>query len=411
MVKRDLYLDKIRPFIDKPLVKVLTGMRRSGKSSILELLKKELGERGVGSDCLIFINFENLDFIDIDSAKKLDLYIKERIDPQKHCYLLLDEIQEVKDWEKAVNSLFSSTNTDIYITGSNSRLLSSELSTFLAGRYVEINIGTLSFSEYLDFRKTYSDKLSGDRNEELKRYIRIGGFPVVNLTDYTYETSYKIVRDIYDSAILRDTVERHGIRNIEMLKRVVKFVFDNIGNTFSAKKVADYFKSQQRRVDLNTVYNYLDALESAFIIRKVSRYDVQGKSILKTNEKYYIGDHSLLYAVMGFKDRSISGVLENIVYSELISRGYEVYVGKLGDKEIDFIAVKGEYKFYIQVSYLIGDSEEIIEREYRPLLKIRDHYPKYVVTMDSFFQDTVEGIRHVSLADFLLNYNQLQPRL
>jgi uncharacterized protein len=402
LIKRELYLNKIRPFIDKPLIKVLTGMRRSGKSSILELLKEELVERGINSDSLIFINFENLDFIDIDSAKKLDLYVKGRLDPRKRCYLLLDEIQEVNGWERAINSLMTSTNTDIYITGSNSHLLSSELSTYLTGRYVEININTLSFSEYLKFRKVQKGQISIELNSELKRYIRSGGFPVIHLTDYSYDTSYKIVRDIYDSAILRDTIERHGIRNIEMLKRVVKFVFDNIGNTFSAKKVADYFKSQQRRVDLNTIYNYLNALESAFIIRKISRYDVKGKAILQTNEKYFIGDHSLLYAVMGFKDRSLSGVLENIVFMELLGRGYEVYVGKLGDKEIDFIACRGEYKFYIQVSYRISDSEEEIEREYRPLLKVRDHYPKYVVTMDDFFQDSIEGIRHIPLADFLL---------
>jgi hypothetical protein len=402
VVKRDLYLDKIRPFIDKPLVKVLTGIRRCGKSTILELLAKEFGFRGIKPECIIYLNFENLDFIDIDSAKKLDAYIKERLVLKTRYYVLLDEVQEVKEWERAVNSLLASTNCDIYITGSNSHLLSSELSTFLTGRYVEININTLSFSEYLKFREIGTGKEPLDLHKEIQRYIRTGGFPVIHLADYPFETIYKIVLDIYNSVILRDTVERHGIRNIEMLERVTRFVFNNIGNTFSAKKIADYFKSQQRKVDLNTIYNYLNALESSFIIRKIPRYDVQGKMILQTNEKYFIGDHSLLYAVMGFRDRQISGVLENIVMMELIGRGWNLFVGKIDDREIDFIAQRENEKIYVQVAYKMSDSKEVISREFDPLLRVKDHYPKYVVTMDDFFQDTIEGVRHVHLADFLL---------
>ncbi|MEL7608317.1 MAG: ATP-binding protein [Bacillota bacterium] len=402
MIQRELYLKQIRPFIDKPFVKVLTGIRRCGKSSILMMVRDEIAQSGVTQKNIIYINFENLDFADLDTAEKLHKHLKTQMGDEDRYYILLDEIQEVKHWEKAINSLLSSTNVDLYITGSNSRLLSSELATYIAGRYVEIKINTLSFREYLLFKEVRIGEKPSNMREEIRSYIRLGGFPAVHIGDYDEDVAYRIVNDIYSSAILRDTVQRHGIRNIELLERIVKFVFDNIGNTFSAKNVADYFKNQQRKVDLNTVYNYLSALESAYIIRRIPRYDIKGKEILQTNEKYFLGDQSLAYAVMGYKDRMISGILENIVMLELERRGYRVFIGKLDTKEIDFIAERKNEKVYIQVSYTPTVSQETIDREFSPLLAVKDHYSKYVVTMDDFWNDNIEGIKHKHLAGFLL---------
>jgi predicted AAA+ superfamily ATPase len=402
MIQRELYLKQIRPFIDKPFVKVLTGIRRCGKSSILMMVRDELTQSGVAPDSIIYINFENLDFADLDTAEKLHKYVKGRMTGEGRYYILLDEIQEVGHWEKAVNSLILSVNADVYITGSNSRLLSSELATYIAGRYVEIKISTLSFREYLLFKEVRKGEKPVNMREEIRSFIRLGGFPAVHIGDYEEDVAYRIVNDIYSSAILRDTVQRHKIRDIELLERVVKYVFDNIGKTFSAKNVADYFKSQQRKVDLNTVYNYLNALESAYIIKKIPRYDIKGKEILQTNEKYYIGDQSLAYAVMGYKDRLIGGILENIVVMELERRGYRVCVGKLDTKEVDFIAERKNEKVYIQVSYTPTVSQETVDREFAPLIAVKDHYPKYVVTMDDFWNDNVEGVKHKYLSEFLL---------
>ncbi len=401
MIKRDLYLNQLRGFIDKPFIKVITGIRRCGKSGILSLLREELLEIGIDKNNIISVNFESFEFSELDKAEKLYKYIRDKILNKSRYYIILDEVQEVKDWEKAVNSFMVDFNADVYITGSNSRLLSSELATYLAGRYVEIHIHTLSFEEHLIFKKSLSKNEVSDTHNEFVNYLRLGGFPVLHTGEYSYDTAYKIAYDIYSSTILRDTVQRYNIRDVELLERVVKYVFDNIGNKFSAKNVADYFKSQQRKIDLNTVYNYLNALEGAFIVYRIPRYDVKGKEILKTLEKYYIADQSLLYAVMGFRDRNISGVLENIVMLELKRRGYNVFVGKTDDKEIDFIAEMKDKKVYIQLAYKM-EEKSTIEREYAPLLDLKDHYPKYVVTMDEFWKDTVEGIQHKHIADFLL---------
>lgn len=380
---------------------MITGLRRSGKSTILLLLSEELLRRGIPSENIIYINFESFEVADLVSAEKLFAFVKKKISPGRHCYILLDEVQEVASWEKAVDAFRVDFDADVYITGSNSRLLSGELATYLAGRFVEIPVYPLSFSESIQFKVARTGQAVGKLREEFDHFLRTGGFPVIHEAEYTLDTAYKIVYDIYSSAILRDTVQRYNIRDIELLERVVKFVFDNLGNTFSAKNVADFFKSQQRKIDLNTVYNYLEALESAFIVHRIPRYDIKGKEILKTLEKYYLGDHSLVYAVMGYKDRMISGILENIVMLELKRRGFSVYIGKWGDKEIDFIAERKSEKLYIQLAFRM-DGENTLEREFRPLLGIRDHYPKYVVTMDETWKDTIEGIRHVHIADFLL---------
>jgi predicted AAA+ superfamily ATPase len=401
MIKRELYLNQLRDFIDKPLIKVITGIRRCGKSAMLYLLKNELLGRGVSAENIVHVNFESFEYSDLCKADKLYAHIKSKIINKQPYYILLDEIQEVNGWEKAVDAFLVDFNADIYITGSNSRLLSSELATYLAGRYVEIRMYPLSFSEYLHFRNRQQGVDAPDLRAEFFRFLRLGGFPVIHLADYTIESAYKVIHDIYSSAILRDTVQRHNIRDVELLERVVRFVFDNVGSKFSAKNVADYFKSQQRKIDLNTIYNYLNALESAFIIHKVPRYDVKGREILKTFEKYFVGDHSLIYALMGFRDRWISGVLENMVMLELKRRGFRVFVGKADDKEIDFVAEKQERKVYVQVSYKMTEQSTIV-REFSPLKTLRDNHPKYVVSMDETWTDNIDGIPHVHIADFLL---------
>jgi len=401
MVVREQYLAEITEFIDKPFIKVITGIRRCGKSVTLQMLRELLLSKGIDDSHIILMNFESFEFTGLNTTDKLFGYIREKIVDKQRYYILLDEIQEVKDWEKTVNALSVDFNTDLYITGSNSRLLSSELATYLAGRFVEIQVYTLSFAEFLKFRKHLKPEDNLSNAQAFSRFLRLGGFPVLNTLDYPEETAWKIVFDIYSSAILRDTVQRYKIRDVELLERVVRFVFDNIGNSFSAKNVADYFKSQQRRIDLNTVYNYMYALESAFIIFRTPRYDIKGREILKTYEKYFVGDHSLIFSLMGYRGRMISGLLENIVSQELRRRGYKVFVGKLDDKEIDFVAEIKDEKIYVQVCYLMTE-QNTIDRELGPLLSVRDNHPKYVVTMDEAWNDNIEGIRVLHIADFLL---------
>ncbi len=404
MLKRDIYIKQITGWIDKPFIKVITGIRRSGKSVLLKLLQNELHQRGIDSSNIIYINFESFEFAEINDAKKLFAYIKHKIKNKQKYYLLLDEIQEVDEWEKAINSFSVDFNTDIYITGSNSHMLSSELATYLSGRFVQLTIFTLSFNEYLQFKNEYSQTEINSYYKEFENFIRLGGFPAIHTTTFSAEQAYRIVYDIYSSVILRDVVQRFKIRDIELLERVVKYVFDNIGNKLSAKNISDYFKSQNRKLDINTIYNYLNALESSYIIHRIQRYNIKGKEILKTNEKYFVGDHSLLYALMGFKGRLISGVLENIVMLELKRRGYKVFVGKLDNLEIDFIAEKPDKRIYIQVAYKMTE-KKTIDREYNSLLKIRDNYPKYILTTDEYLHDNTNGIKHIHIVDFLMmNY-------
>ena len=400
MIVREKYLKELNTFIDKPLVKVLTGIRRSGKSTVLKFLKEALEKNNISSNQIIHINLESFNYAHLTNASELYKFVKNNLKNPKKYYLLLDEIQEVQEWEKAVNAFMVDFNVDIYITGSNSHLLSSELATHIAGRYIEIPIFTLSFAEYIDFRTHYFQE---EKNTEMqfKAYLKCGGFPVVNIADYSLDSAYKIIHDIYSSVILRDTVQRYKIRDTELLERIIKFTFDNLGNTFSGKNVADYFKSQQRKIDINTVYNYLNALEGAFILYKVPRYDIRGKEVLKTQEKYYLSDVSLLYATMGFKTSMIAQLLENIVFLELKRRGYHVYIGKINQKEIDFIAAKKDEKIYVQVAYKI-ESKATAEREFYMLSTIKDQYPKYVVTMDDFWNENLYGVKHMHIKDFLL---------
>jgi uncharacterized protein len=400
VISRPTYLNQLKAFIDKPQVKILTGIRRSGKSTVLKLLREALLARGIQQQQILILNLESFAYAELNNAASLYEYLREQLQSGKRSYLLLDEIQEVEQWEKAVNSLTVDFDVDVYLTGSNSHLLSSELATYLAGRYVEIPIYTLSFSEFLTFRKHYFPNSPLTEHTAFLSYLRMGGFPVIHTVDYSEEAAYKVIYDIYSSVILRDTVQRYKIRDVELLERVIRYAFENIGNTFSGKNVADYFKSQQRKTDINTVYNYLHALEGAFILYRVPRYDVKGREILKTQEKFYASDVSLLYATMGYRDRMIGGILENLVFLELKRRGYRVYVGKLDTREIDFIAERQNEKVYVQVAYKL-DSPQTVEREFNTLLAVADQYPKYVVSMDEFWKDSIEGIKHVYIADFL----------
>jgi predicted AAA+ superfamily ATPase len=399
MILRPKYIEALTPFIDKPQIKIITGIRRSGKSTVLQMLQEEFLKRKVPDEQIISINLESFQYAHLLEASKLYAFISEKIEQGKKYYILLDEIQEVEDWEKAVNSVMVDFEVDIYLTGSNSHLLSSELSTYLAGRYVEIPVYTLSYLEFLDFRKHYFSQQQNHGNL-FEQYLRKGGFPVIHTADYPEESAYKVIYDIYSSVILRDTVQRYKIRDVELLERVIQYAMDNIGNTFSGKNVADYFKSQQRKIDINTVYNYLHALVGAFILYRVPRYDLKGKEILKTLEKFYVSDISLIYATMGNRDRMISGILENIVFLDLKRRGFKVFVGKMDKQEIDFVGEKAGEKIYVQVAYKL-ESEQTVKREFGNLLAIRDQYPKYLVTMDEFWKDNLEGIQHFYITDWL----------
>lgn len=398
MIERKHYYDLISGFIDKPIIKVITGIRRSGKSTFLKMLQGHLIENGVSEDQILYMNFESFKFMDIRDAKTLYKYVLSHINTEKKSYLFFDEIQIVEGWEAAINSFLVDLETDIYVTGSNSNMLSSELSTLLTGRYIQIKMQPLVFREFLDFR---TDKFKDESKEDLLwLFIRRGGLPSIHSATYEEEDSFTIIGDIYDSIVLRDVVERFKIKNIDLLDRILRFIMDNIGNTFSAKKISDYFKSQHRSVNQNTIYNYLDALESTFLISRVNRFDLHGKEILKTQEKFYLSDQGILHSVLGYHDRNIPGILENIVYNELKFRGYSVYIGKLKDKEIDFVATKGNSKVYLQVTYKM-ESENTINREFGPLLSIDDHYPKYVLSMDEYFKENIEGVRHMALSHFL----------
>ena len=400
MIERPLYLNKIMPFVDTPFVKILTGVRRCGKSTILKMIQKKLKEEHhITDEQILSYRFDSMEYEDMTS-KELYQELKTKILNTKKTYLFLDEIQEINGWEKVVNTLASDYDVDIYITGSNSRMMSSEISTYLTGRYVTFHIYTLSFDEYLTFKKSYSTIY--DIKQEFNQYVRLGGFPATHLQEYSQDEVYTIVRDIYNSTIFSDIVRRNQVKKIDQLERVVKYTFNNVGNTFSAKSISNYLKSEQRKIDNETAYRYLENLQKAYILHRCSRYDLQGKSILKTQEKFYLADISLRYAVLGYTIDSVASSLENIVYLELKRRGYDVCIGKYKDKEIDFVATKQNEKIYVQVTQEIK-SEKTQKREYEQLLEIKDNYPKYMVLTDDFAGGNYQGIKTMHITDFLLS--------
>lgn len=396
MIVRPRYLDILRTYRDVSLVKILTGIRRCGKSTILDMLKEELLSSGVPSDHIITMRYTSENFDDGMTSKELYQGIKKKMTDDTRYYLLLDEVQEIENWEKAVNSCLEDANTDIYVTGSNSKLMSSEISTYLTGRYISIPVYTLSFAEYLVFKKssTLSEK------ELLNEYIRMGGFPIVALGDFDERSSYQIVEGIYNSVITSDITKRHQVKNFDLFNRVVKYIVENVGKTFSANAIVKFLKSEGRALSVETVYNYLEWLEKAFVIYRCPRYDLQGKSVLKTQEKFYLADASLKYSTMGFNTKSIAAMLENIVYFELRRKGYEVYVGKSEKKEVDFVAVQRDERIYVQVCRRLPEESD---REVANLLEIKDHYPKYVVTLDELASGNVNGVKILHLSEFLLS--------
>lgn len=395
MIIRQRYLNMLKIYRDVPLVKILAGIRRCGKSTILEMLREDLLKSGIAADHIISMRYTSEDYDDGMTDKDMYQGIKERMTGDGRYYLLLDEVQEIAGWEKAVNSLLENADTDIYVTGSNSKLMASEISTYLTGRYVSIPVYTLSFSEYLEFKK--SD--SRPQKELLNEYLRMGGFPIVALGNFDERSSYQIVEGIYNSVINNDITKRHHVTNFDLFNRVVKYIVENVGKTFSANAIAKFLKSEGRSLSVEAVYNYLNWLEKAFVIYRCQRYDLQGKSVLKTQEKFYLADASLKYCMMGFNPKSLAAMLENIVYFELRRRGYEVYIGKNETKEIDFVAVRRDERIYVQVCRSLPEESD---RETANLLEIKDHYPKYVVTLDEFASGNINGVKIVHLADFLL---------
>ena len=400
MINRPLYTKKIMAYTDTPFVKVLTGVRRCGKSTILKMIMEKLqNERGISADQIVSMRFDSMEYEDM-TAKQMFEAVKAKLSENKKTYVFLDEVQEIKGWEKVVNSLASDYDVDLYVTGSNSRMMSSEISTYLTGRYVSFRIFPLSFEEYLTFRKEYTEVK--DVHAELADYIRLGGFPATHLRDYSQDEVYTIVRDIYNSTIFSDIVRKNQIRKVDQLERVVKYTFSNVGNTFSAKSISDYLKSEHRKIDNETVYSYLEKLEKAYLLHRCSRYDLQGKEILKTQEKFYLADTALRYSVLGYHPDSVASSLENVVYLELCRRGYEVNIGKTADGEVDFVAQRQGEKLYVQVTQEIR-SEKTERREYDRLLEIKDNYPKYVLRTDEFAGGNYEGIKSMHVADFLLS--------
>jgi predicted AAA+ superfamily ATPase len=407
-------------YADTPFVKILAGVRRCGKSTILKMVAAELRSRGVSDDRILVYSFDSLQYEEIKTAKALYDEIKKKLSNGKKTYLFLDEIQEVKNWEKAVNSFMTDFNVDIYVTGSNSRMMSSQISTYLTGRYIQFRVFPLSFAEYLTFRNKWLEKdpdaLDGSvysldtfpalaqhiKHIEFARYMQFGGFPAIHLQDYTTDEAYTIVKDIYNSTIFTDIVRRNQIRKVDQLERIVRFAFNNIGRTFSAASISKYLKSENRSIDNETVYSYLSKLEGAFILHRCSRYDIQGKEILKTQEKFYLCDPAMRYSVLGYTSDSVAAMLENTVYLELLRRGYEVYIGQVSNGEIDFVATRQENKLYIQIAQQI-DSVKTEQREYNRLLSVRDNYPKYVLRTDEFAGGNHEGIITMHIADFLLS--------
>ena len=399
MIKRERYMSRIRPFIGGELVKVMTGIRRSGKSVMLELVKQELLGAGVSAAQFLSINFEDLRNAPLCRAEALHEEILRRAAAmQGKVYLFFDEIQEVTGWEKCINSLRVALDCDIYITGSNAKLLSGELATYLGGRYVEFVIYPFSFAEFLALYRTIAPQAS--EQQCFRQYLLSGGMPYLANLQYAEEPSRQYLTDLFNSVQLKDVVKRNKVRDVDLLERILAYVMANVGTTFSASSLSKFLKNEQRAVAPETILNYIRYCCDAYLFYQVKRQDLQGKQILATNEKYYIADHGIREAVFGGNMQNINLILENIVFLELLRRGYSVTVGKTGEKEIDFVCEKHGEKLYVQVTYLLA-SEETTSREFGAYDGIRDNFPKYAVSLDEFDMSR-DGIKHRNIRDFLL---------
>ena len=397
MIERPLYIEKLRPFLNETeLVKIITGIRRSGKSVMLELIKQELVTQGVSVACFISVNFEDFTYYHLRDAKTLHDYLKAEIDQKNgRCYLFLDEIQEVENWEGAINSLRVNSDVDIYITGSNAKLLVSEFSTYLGGRYMTMQVFPLSFKEIVD-----SKQVQVHTKESFLAYVESGGMPLIINRDFDQASRKQYLEDLFTAVVIKDIVKRNKIRDVDMLERLIKFVIANMGKTFSASRISKFFKSEKRTISSETVLNYLRFCQDAYLLYPLSRFDVPSKRMLQVDDKFYIVDHGLRETVYGNNLRDIELSLENIVCIECLRRGYMLTVGRVGEREIDFVCEKGKEKIYIQVSYVM-ESEKTRQREFGVYNEVQDNFPKYIVTMDEvdFSQN---GIKHVKIWDFLL---------
>lgn len=407
MVNRELYMEKVINFIDKDVIKIITGMRRCGKSYLFKLIIQELKKRGVNESDILLVDLELPKYNYIKTREELDEIVLKFMDTHdNNVYLLFDEIQNVADWEISINSYYKLGTTDIYITGSNSKLMSKEFATLLTGRYISIEMYPFSFNEFLEYKKELNDSpfIINDLNSDLENYFeeyrQYGGIPLTISSQIDKEL---VLNGIYSSIILNDIVERYEIRNIGLFKRVVKFIIENTGNLISANSIYNYLKQKKLKITKQTVYNYLEYLENAYIISKATKEDLIGKKEIIGSEKFYLLDTGFYKSQLEEKQQNIGHILENIVFIELKRQGYKVTVGNINNFEVDFVCRKNSQKMYIQVSYLL-DNEEIVEREFGPLLKIKDNYPKYVLSMDKILQPQ-NGIKHMNLIDFLRNFD------
>lgn len=399
MIKRETYMSRIRPFIGNDLIKVLTGIRRSGKSVMLDLIKEELIQNGVSDKQFISFNFESMSNSHLCTAAALHKEVLQcAANINGKVYLFFDEIQEVEAWEKCINSFRVELDCDIYITGSNAKLLSGELATYLAGRYVEFIIYPFSYVEFMELYISAFPEAS--HGQCFRAYLTSGGMPYLSNLLYAKEPSRQYLEDLYNSVVLKDIVKRNNVRDVDLLERIIAYITANVGTPFSASSVAKFFKNEGRIVSSETVLNYIKYCVDSYLFYRVKRQDLQGKQILSSNEKYYIADHGIREAVFGGNMRDINLVLENIVYMELLRRGYTVTVGKYAGKEVDFVCEKKNQKLYVQVTYILA-AEDTITREFGVYDTIRDNFPKYVVSMDEFDMSR-NGIKHRNIPEFLL---------
>lgn len=400
-IARDMYLDVLKNFKNQQIIKVVTGIRRCGKSTLLEIFIDYLKDNGVSDDQIISINFEDSDFEELLDRKKLYDYIKEKLVKGKKTYVFLDEIQRVDEFEKTVDSLFINKDIDLYITGSNAYLLSSELATLLTGRYIEVKMLPLSFKEYVS---SFPDKT--DLSRKFRTYLRYSSFPQAK-TLYDIDSSMinSFLDGIYNTVLFKDVMQRKDITDKNTLERVVKYLYDNIGNRTSVKSISDNIEGLDKKSSYNTISNYVEALIDSFLLFKVNRYDIKGKELLKTQEKYYAVDMGLRYFMLGQNSNNDMGhILENIVYLELIRRGYKVYIGKYDELEVDFVAIKPEETIYYQVALTTrSDDNKVLDRELKPLKKIKDSYPKYLLTLDEDLDANYDGIKKINALDWLLD--------
>ena len=399
MIKRELYLKKLRDSYDSELIKVIMGIRRCGKSVLLLQIMEELKQKGIKDDHIIYMNFEDYDFLDYTEAKEFNKYIKEKIKDKKKYYLFFDEIQNVKDFERVINSFRATMNVSIFITGSNSKLLSGELATVLTGRFISIKMMPFTYSEFLELKKLKNDEISENTLEE---YIEWGGMPLIYNTNSEIERKMYL-RDLYNAIILKDIVERNSIKDINLLNRIIQFMMENVGGILSSNSIAGYLKNEKINTSVDTVMNYIDYITTSSIFNKVNRYDIRGKSVMATLEKYYLTDLGLLTLKSSPIEKKTGGRLENIIYNELIARGYDVYIGKTEKGEVDFVIDKFGQREYIQVADYLS-SNEVIKREFGAFDYVKDNYPKYVITMDKI-DYSQNGIIHLNLEKFLLGNN------